>query len=361
VTLGRKLSQRAKRLLVPTHQQLVRKAHELRYLFLELTQDCNLRCLHCGSDCTRDPTASALDAEDILRVLREVKAHHDSHRISIALTGGEPLCYPDLFDLGREIYRLEFPWGMVTNGYAWSAQKVEEAKGAGLHTITVSLDGLEQEHDWLRGRPGSHRKAVEAISMLLDAGFLQALDVITCANPRNVHKLRDIYEQLAEIGVTNWRIFTISPIGRATDNEALFLSPADYHLLMDVVADLRRDGRIRMGLSESGYHGPQHEFRVRGEYFFCRAGINVAGIMCNGDILACPNIDRRLKQGNIHDDSFIEVWEQRYQQFRDRRWMKQGPCASCDHWRMCQGNSFHLWDLDRNQTKLCHCQRFELL
>lgn len=76
--------------------------------------------------------------------------------------------------------------------------------------------------------------------------------------------------------------------------------------------------------------------------------------MVNGDILACPNIDRRFRQGNVHHDSFLDVWENRHEPFRDREWMRVGRCAACSEWRHCQGNSFHLWDLDRNESKLCH-------
>ena len=117
---------------------------------------------------------------------------------------------------------------------------------------------------------------------------------------------------------------------------------------------------MKVSLSESGYLGPDHEGTVRTQYYFCRAGINVAGIMVNGDILACPNIDRRFKQGNIREDSFVETWETRYREFRDRSWMKVGDCKKCGQWRYCQGNSLHLWDKDKNRTKLCHCEAFRL-
>jgi radical SAM protein with 4Fe4S-binding SPASM domain len=80
--------------------------------------------------------------------------------------------------------------------------------------------------------------------------------------------------------------------------------------------------------------------------------------MVNGDILACPNIDRRLKQGNIVRDSFTEVWESGFKEFRDRRWMKTGECGNCSEWKYCKGNSFHLWDIDSGKPKLCHFTQF---
>ena len=82
--------------------------------------------------------------------------------------------------------------------------------------------------------------------------------------------------------------------------------------------------------------------------------------MVNGDILACPNIDRRFRQGNVGTDSFVEVWENKYLQFRDRSWMKTDRCRTCSEWKMCQGNSFHLWDVEASRPKLCHFRDFDL-
>ncbi|MBW2525000.1 MAG: radical SAM protein [Deltaproteobacteria bacterium] len=354
------LGSRARRALVPLYQESARRAHELRYLFVELTLDCNLRCLHCGSDCTRDPDGPRLEPEVLLRVLRELREHYDPHHLCLALTGGEPLCYPELFELGREIHRLEFPWGMVTNGQAWTPRTVELAKGAAMGSVTVSVDGFAAAHDWLRGRPGAFERATRAVRLLLADRFWQAMDVVTCVHPRNLGELDELHDFLLDLGLGDWRLFVISPIGRAADLAELHLDRGQYRQLLDTVSRLRRRGAMRVSLSESGYQGSTYELAVRDQYFFCRAGINVAGIMANGDILACPNIDRRFRQGNIHTDSFVDVWENRYQQFRDRRWMKTGECTDCAEWRMCQGGSFHLWDPVAGQTRLCHCKRFGL-
>lgn len=345
---------RFRRSLVPVYQHHSRKLHDLQYVFFELTRNCNLACRHCGSDCIKDPEAPSLAVEKVLGVLRDIKSRHDSRKIAVALTGGEPLCYPGLFELGGEIAALEFPWGMVTNGWAWTPKVVEAARVARMHSITVSLDGFAASHDWLRGRKGSHQRAEHAISLLAGASFLQAMDVITCVNRRNLSELEDLADRLVGLGIRTWRLFTISPIGRAAAQPELFLTPDEYRGLLDRIRALRERSDIRVSLSESGYLGCERELEVRDQPYFCRAGVNVGGIMVDGDILACPNIDRRFRQGNIHENSFVDVWENRYEAFRNRDWMKVGRCSTCSEWRHCQGNSFHLWDLDRNETKLCH-------
>lgn len=349
-----------KRGLHPLYQDLAGRVHDLQYFFLELTTQCNLACLHCGSDCRTGPGDRRLPRKTILKVLREIRAKYDPHRIAIILAGGEPLCYPGVFDLGEAINELEFPWGMVTNGYAWTADTVADAEATGLQSITVSLDGMEADHDWLRQKRGSFQRAVKTITMLTAHPFWSAMDVVTCVNRRNLKQLEKVYDLLRDLGVPQWRLFIVSPIGRAAQHDELFLKPDEFHALLAMIREFRSRRGMETTFSESGYLGRQHELTVRDQPAFCRAGINVAGLTVEGDFLACLNIDRRFAQGNAARDSFVATWENGYRQFRDRTWMRTGECLGCREWKHCRGNSFHLWDLDAGRPKLCHLSHFQL-
>lgn len=349
-----RLPQRLTWPLIPLHQALQRRVHDLNYLFLEITQRCDLRCRHCGSDCIRDATTPDLPVDVALRVAREIKDRLQPRHLTVAVTGGEPLCHPGLFDLGRGLTELGFPWGLVTNGWGWNADKVTRALQAGLRTITVSLDGLEAEHDWLRGRPGSYRRATATIDAFVRSGRLDAMDVVTCVNRRNLEQLPELGRRLADLGVPAWRVFNIAPIGRAKDDPELHLEPEHFHRLLDIVEELRTVEAPRISMSEASYLGPQHNFRVRGFPFFCRAGVNIGGVMVDGGIMACPNIDRALVQGNVHQDSFVDVWEQNFEDFRRREWLRTGPCADCPQWRHCQGGPLHLRREGSDGPLICH-------
>ncbi len=344
---------RVRRALLPALQAAERRVHDLRVLFFELTQSCNLSCRHCGSDCMRDDAGPRLPAEAVLFVLRDVRERHPAHKITVVLTGGEPLCYPSLFALGRDISALGFPWGMVTNGFAWTEDTTAAARSAGLDTITVSLDGPEAEHDWLRGRAGSYERALGAIRMLTRDRFWQAMDVVTCVHPRNLSTLDAVHRLLAANEVPAWRLFTISPIGRAASHPELCLDREGMRALLEAIARYRRTGAMRVDYSESGYLGRELDGCVRDAAHFCRAGISIGGVMANGDILACPNIDRRFRQGNIAEDLFTEAWETRFREFRDRAWMRNGDCAACPEWNWCVGGSFHLRDPETMRGRGC--------
>ena len=118
------------------------RQHPLRQLFWECTLRCNMKCQHCGSDCKVSALHPDMPFEDFEKVLRRIKEAYDSHEISVVVTGGEPLMRQDIVECGRKMYGLEFPWGMVSNGFLMTDKKIDELLGAGMRAATISLDGL---------------------------------------------------------------------------------------------------------------------------------------------------------------------------------------------------------------------------
>ena len=59
-----------------------------------------------------------------------------------------------------------------------------------------------------------------------------------------------------------------------------------------------------------------------------------------------------------HHDDLWQVWEERFESYRDRSWAKTGPCADCKSWKYCLGNGMHLRD-DEGKLLVCHLKRLE--
>ncbi len=326
--------------------------HELRYLFWEATLRCNLSCLHCGSDCHSSRTEKDMPAEIFLKTTSEIAKRYDASKIMVVITGGEPLLRKDLESIGKQLKVQGFKWGMVTNGMTLNQKRLSSLLAAGLSSITVSLDGVKEEHEWLRNTANSYAKVMKSIRLLAGVEDL-VFDVASCVNSRNMHSLGKLKNELISIGVKRWRLFSITPIGRAALIKDLTLQPVEFRALLDFIEDCRISGEIEASYGCEGFLG-SYEGKVRNGNFFCRAGIHIGGIMSNGDILACPNIDRRYKQGNIYHDDFVEVWENGYGLMRNRQWMKKGKCASCDQFNYCKGNAMHLHTPDQEDVLHCH-------
>lgn len=348
-------SNKVRHLLHPLYRNLESSVRPLRYLFIEITQRCNLNCLHCGSDCGKDTHFNELTTDEWLHFFHYLKNNFDTERLILVVTGGEPLCHPEFDRITSTLKALGLQWGMVTNGFSLTGSRLQNLMNNGLRSITISLDGLKQSHDWLRGRSGVFQRAVRAIGIAASSK-IGWFDVVTCVNPLNLEELPEIEKLLRRQGVGAWRLFSIFPKGRARHNSELILPDHQTLQLFEWIA-ARRKALTGSGFSLAfcceGYLPRPTDRAVRDAPFFCRAGINIGSVLCDGAISACPNISRTFVQGNIHTDDFKEVWETRYQPMRDRSWMRQGECADCKEWRRCRGNSLHLWDDERHRPVRC--------
>jgi radical SAM enzyme (rSAM/lipoprotein system) len=331
------------------------KIHELNYLFWECTSRCNMSCLHCGSDCSQNSFFEDMPLEDFLSALDTIKSKPDN--LTVVLTGGEPLLRKDLELCGREIRKHGARWSIVSNGYLYDKQRHISLLNAGLGALTISLDGLEENHNWLRNTGESFSKVDIAIDLAAGSSRLN-FDVVTCVNRRNIKELNSIHNYLTRKKVKAWRLFTIAPIGRAKNNPDLILTDLQFKELLEFISLKRTQKSIDIKFSCEGYVG-QYELKVRDSFFFCRAGINIGSILTDGSISACPNIDRTFSQGNIYKDNFYEIWEKKFQSFRDRSWTRTGQCKECSDYSFCQGNGFHNWKKNNKNVLICHKEKLE--
>ncbi len=332
--------------------------HPLRTLFWECTLRCNMSCRHCGSDCKVAPAVKDMPAADFLRVIDSITPHVDTHKVFIIFTGGEALLRDDLEEVGLELYRREYPWGLVTNGFLLDEKRLESLMASGMHSITVSLDGFEEQHNWIRRHPQSFEKAVEAIKLLAQQKDV-LWDVVTCVNPRSYPRLQEFKEFLVSLGVPAWRLFSIFPMGRAAHDPELQLSDEQFRGILDFIegerSKVKGERLIEVSYACEGFLGP-YEQRVRDNFFYCRSGVEVASIRCDGAISGCTSVRSHMDQGNIYRDDFWDVWQNRFQVMRNRSWARKGQCKDCKVWRYCEGSGLHLYDDDGNLL-VCHYHR----
>lgn len=332
------------------------RLHPLCSLFWECTLRCNMSCLHCGSDCKMAANTPDMPADDFLRAVDRLRPHVNPNTTFIIFTGGEALLRPDIESVGLQLYRWGFPWGVVTNGLLLTPQRLESLRQTGLHSVSVSLDGMAEDHDWIRCRQGSFQAATDALKALTQAPDI-LWDVVTCVNPRNCLQLPQLRDYLVSIGVSRWRIFSIFPMGRAAHNPQLQLSDSQFRHILDFIRMQRSipHNPIRISYACEGFLG-NYEQKVRDQFFYCRSGIEVMSVLCNGDISGCTSIRSNLAQGNIYRDDIWEVWQHRFQAMRNRSWTRKGQCNDCKVWRYCEGSGLHLYD-DDGHLLTCHYHR----
>ena len=328
----------------------------LSNLFLEVTLRCNAKCEHCGSSCGYKIPDDEISAEDLKRTLLEIHEKYGAENVFLTVTGGEPLMRKDLFDIMKYATDLGFHWGMTTNGMLINESIIKKMRETKFESISISLDGLKETHESFRKVPGSFDKIMHAIELLQNLETLKSLQITTVANKKNLHELEDIYKLLQDIGIKEWRVMCVDPIGRAYENDDILLDKDGLVYMFNFIREKRLEGKMIVDDDCSHYLGYKYENILRNLSFVCGAGIFIGSILSNGDICVCPNVRRKeLVQGNIKTDSFVDVWENRYQDFRKNRltMTTNDKCKKCKSFKYCRGGSFHTWNFDENMPNMC--------
>ena len=128
------------------------------FLFLALTDACNLRCRGCWI--AADGPPRVLAEEDVDAVIAAGKKQKSYF---YTLLGGEPMMYPKLWNVVRRHRDCYFQ--IITNGLFLDAENVGRIRAAGNVTPLVSIDGFERANDDRRGR-GVFRAAIDGLARL---------------------------------------------------------------------------------------------------------------------------------------------------------------------------------------------------
>jgi len=187
----------------------------LRYLELQLTSRCNLRCRHCyiGDDTPRE-----LSSAQVRSVLKEFE---EMQGLRVLITGGEPLLHSRFDEINEMLPDLFLRKVLFTNGVLLKKDVLNRLK---VHEIQVSIDGMQAAHDALRGA-GTWDIALGAVRRALDAGF--EVSVSTMIHPGNRGDFDAMERLFKSLGVKDWTVDVPCATGRMKDNRELTVSPEE--------------------------------------------------------------------------------------------------------------------------------------
>jgi radical SAM protein with 4Fe4S-binding SPASM domain len=281
-------------------------------------------------------------------VIDTIAENLDTSRIFVSITGGEPLVRKDLFEVVAHMTRVGLRSCIVTNGTLLDERAAARLVEAGMRTVTVSVDGLEREHDAVRGK-GTFTKALRGLRAAKDAG-MTTVEAVTCARPANLDGLPDLERLVRDAGADLWRLITIDRMGRGGEEDAkdLWLEPPEVRRVLDFVAARREayamdDGEgFDVRFSCGGFLGVGRERTVRPEGGQCYAGAAIASILCDGEVGACPSLPRAwAKQGSVREKRFSAIWRDGFRAYRDVELRRDGLCVDCSWFDTCLGGGLH--------------------
>lgn len=185
----------------------------LRYLELQITDACNLRCKHCY---VGKSSGNELSVERIRDVLREFE---EMQGLRVLISGGEPLLHSRFADINRMLPGFFLRKVLFTNGVLLTRDVLKTLK---VDEIQVSIDGLQRTHDSVRGA-GMYERSLQAIRQALDAGF--DVSVSTMVLPGNLGEFDELEHLFRNIGIKDWTVDVPCAAGRLNGHKELMLSP----------------------------------------------------------------------------------------------------------------------------------------
>lgn len=318
-----------------------RQDRQLVHVVWELTLACDLKCVHCGSRAGRR-RPNELNTVECIEVVDQL-ARLGTREIS--LIGGEAYLRRDLPEIIRAIHDHGIYCGIQTGGRNFTDKRLDAVVAAGLNGLGVSLDGLEDLHDSLRGVKGSFAAAVSTLRRAKERGL--NISVNTQIGSRTMPDLPGLFELLIESKVTHWQVQLTVAIGNAVDHAEELLQPYELKGLMPTLVDLYQKGLARGLLLEPGnnigYFGPyEHIWREgtegRQHWSGCQAGETGLGLEADGTIKGCPSLSTaRYGVGNIRDMPIEQTWRRNadLRSVRPQARELWGFCGTCYYAPVC--------------------------
>lgn len=347
---------------------VVRRTHS--YAVWEITLKCNLACGHCGSRAgsTRVKELTTEECFDLVRQMAEVGI------TEVTLIGGEAYLRRDWLEIAKAITDHGMICSMTTGGYGISRAVAAKMREAGLSTVSVSVDGMQNTHDELRGRKGSWEACFRTLNFLREEGIYTGAN--SQINRLSAPEYPMLYEKLFEAGIRGWQWSMTVPMGNAVENNKILLQPAElldvFPMLALVVQQAARDGVAVQPGNNVGYYGPYERLlrnvgNPMGDFMWqgCKAGLSTIGIEADGAIKGCPSLPTAAyKGGSIRERSLHDIVSNApelninvHEGTPDGVKHLWGFCQSCEYADTCRGGctwTSHVFFDKPGNNPYCH-------
>ncbi len=321
-----------------------------------LIRRCNLTCRHCYSASTDREFEGELTTDEVFRVLKELK---QSRVPAVILSGGEPLLRSDIFDIAARAKELGFYLGLSSNGTLMDAAMAKKIANAGFNYVGVSLDGLEANHDHIRGKSGAFKESLDGIRNCRAQGVKAGIRFTP--TQENIGDLPGLFDLMVAESIDRFYLSHWNYAGRGKTNREENAEHLATRKLVSSLFDRARDNleqgngqEIVTGNNDADgvyfllwvqKHFPEH---VDAATKILRAwGGNSSGV-------GIANIDNRgfvhpdifwwsYSLGDLRQASFGEIWnnpdEELLAGLRQRPRPVKGRCGGCRYLEICGGNT----------------------
>ncbi len=308
---------------------------------LAITYKCNSRCKTCGiwkiyredqqrvkQELTYDEFVTFLDKNSFLK--------------QISLTGGEPFLRPDLHDMWVILDKKGYITGTTTNSVAIDKIKdttlktLRDLSGNNFHTLQISVDGLMEVDDYIRGVKGHFEKALNLLGWCMAQEkafpFFRCAGVTLSITQSNYNQLAEYIDYFLKFGLKPEQV-KFRPVEIAPYYFVEEMNEVKYQNKSEIIQAIRevyeRFDDYREGLFYKGII--PHLKNPNKRLFRCYAGFTFCYIDPYWNVYPCIYWNQPL--GNLRDYDFAlkELWNNEKAKMT-RNSINKGEC-SC--WTRC--------------------------
>jgi len=320
-----------------------------------VTQRCNLKCVHCYAHAKDLSFKNELTTEEGKALLDDLAEFGVP---VILFSGGEPVMRKDLPELARYAVGLGMRAVISTNGTLITAEKAKMFKEIGLSYVGISLDGMEDVNDRFRGVKGAFKGAVTGIRNCQDAGIKVGLRFTM--NRLNAAEIPAIFDLLEELDVPRICFYHLVYAGRGSKLIEEDLSHEETRAVVDLIINRTKDlhdrGKPAEVLTVDNHadgpylylrmckEDPQRAKDVLELLQWNEGNSSGRGIGCvswDGAVHA-DQFWRHYSFGNVRKRPFSEIWadltNDLMKKLKDKKQYVTGRCARCRWLNICGGN-----------------------
>lgn len=289
---------------------------------IELTNGCNLNCIHCYGKFGRPSQKKRYSFEEITKLKNELDK---LHTMEVRLSGGECFLNPDFEKIAKFFLENGFRISIYTNGY--ETDKIinfAESTKQYNYFMGISLDGTETYHNLIRGKADAYQKVVSTLRKLNTYSNIDIL-IATAIMRQNIDDVENVKALCRKVFPEyDQKIFLATPVN---DTDFSF----DYREIPFVVEKCPE-------LFQDYFTGNKKGILLRKRHR-CNGGIGHGVLTVDGILKMCPIAEEEVFViGDIRKKSLYDVWvnpSDTIKEFR-KEYEKETPqCKKCTERRRC--------------------------
>ena len=298
-----------------------------------LSENCNLKCLHCYQENHKPIQLKYEQLENIYNQYKELlkKLKMKGH---INITGGEPLCNPHLFQI-LELIKGDsenITFSILTNGTLINEEIAKKIKSYNPYYVQVSLEGGKKTNDYIRGN-GTYKRIAQGIINLRNQNIFTSISFT--ATKLNYKEFPKVVKYARKYNVNNVWSDRYIPLGDSENKELAldFDETREYLEIMNNERNRLMEKKNNI-TTISMYRALQ--FQMTNDFAYgCTAGDTLLTVMENGDLVPCRRMP--IVVGNLLKENMYDLYKNN-KILKELR-LKKVPdeCLKCEHSEFCHG------------------------